>query len=99
MAWIYWGTAQADTESLVLLMLERRTSPRLRTFKGGSIIFGLVSGINCVIRNMSQTGACLEVENPLRIPDDFALLIKPEIIRRNCHVAWRSARRIGVRFV
>jgi PilZ domain len=75
-----------------------RQSPRLRTLKGGSIIFGLAAGINCVIRNMSKTGACLEVESPVGVPDAFTLLIKPEILKRACHVAWRSAKRIGVRF-
>ena len=67
--------------------------------KGGSITFGLAAGIDCLIRNMSETGACLVVESPVGIPDDFTLLIKPEIIKRNCHIAWRTADKIGVRFV
>jgi hypothetical protein len=79
-------------------MDENRASPRLRTLKGGSIIFGLAPGVDCVIRNMSDTGACLEVKGTVGIPDDFILLIKPEILKRNCHVAWRSAHRIGVLF-
>jgi PilZ domain-containing protein len=80
-------------------MKVERHSPRLRTLKGGSIIFGLALGIDCVIRNMSKTGACLQVESPARIPTDFTLLIKPELLKRNCQIAWRSADRIGVRFV
>jgi hypothetical protein len=47
---------------------------------------------------MSETGAALEVERPTGVPDDFTLLIKPEIIKRDCHVVWRSTERIGVRF-
>jgi hypothetical protein len=77
---------------------EHRTSPRLRTLKGGSILFGTAAAIDCTIRNMSETGAALEIESPVGIPDDFTLLIKPELIKRNCHVVWRSAKRIGVRF-
>jgi PilZ domain len=80
-------------------MSEKRGSPRLRTLKGGSIVFGLAAGIDCVIRNLSDTGAALEVESPVAIPDEFTLLIKPEIIKRKCRVVWRSAKRIGVRFV
>jgi hypothetical protein len=79
-------------------MAEQRSSPRLRTFKGGSIMFGSTAAIDCIIRNMSDTGAALEVENPVGIPDDFTLLIRPEIIKRNCQVVWRTKRRIGVRF-
>lgn len=80
-------------------MIEKRNSPRLRTLKGGAIIFGVAAGIDCLIRNMSKTGAGLEVESPVGVPEDFTLLIKPEILKRNCHVAWRGAKRIGVRFV
>ena len=61
-------------------------------------MFGSTAAIDCIIRNMSDTGAELEVENPVGIPDDFTLLIRPEIIKRNCQVVWRTKRRIGVRF-
>ncbi|HXD44330.1 MAG TPA: PilZ domain-containing protein [Pseudolabrys sp.] len=79
--------------------MEKRSNHRLRTFKGGSIIFGVAAAIDCTIRNMSETGAALEVESPVGIPDRFTLLIKPEFLKRDCRVAWRSAKRIGVRFV
>ena len=79
-------------------MVEHRRSPRLRTIKGGSIIFGLTATIDCIIRNMSDAGASLEVANPGGIPGEFTLLIRPEIIKRKCHVVWRTGRRIGVRF-
>ena len=80
-------------------MSELRRTQRLRTFKGGSIMFGVATSLDCTIRNMSATGAALEVESQVGIPAEFVLLIKPERTRRNCRVAWRSATRIGVRFV
>jgi hypothetical protein len=80
-------------------MAEQPRAPRLRTFKGGSILFGTAAAIDCVIRNMSETGAALEVESAVGIPDDFTLLIRPEITKRKCRVVWRSAKRIGVCFV
>ncbi len=79
--------------------MEHRVSQRLRTIKGGSILFGFAPAIDCVIRNMSQTGAMLVVESPVGIPNDFTLLIKPELTKRACQVAWRKSDRIGVRFV
>ncbi len=79
-------------------MIEKRANPRVRTLKGGSIIFGAAAKVDCVVRNLSETGACLEVASPVGIPDDFTLQIKPEPTKRNCHVAWRSANRIGVSF-
>ena len=80
-------------------MSELRRTQRLRTFKGGSIMFGVAAPVDCTIRNMSATGAALEVESQVGIPAEFVLLIKPERIQRNCRVAWRSATRIGVQFV
>lgn len=80
-------------------MVERRTSPRHRTFKGGSISFAGAGGIECVVRNLSAAGACLEVASPIGIPDEFDLIIRPEYQRRRCHLVWRKAQRIGVRFV
>jgi hypothetical protein len=79
-------------------MEERRANRRLRTLKGGSILYGTAPAVECVIRNMTDAGACLEVATPAGIPNRFNLLIKPEMLTRPCHVAWRSADRIGVRF-
>ncbi len=76
-----------------------RKSLRHRVLKGGSISFNRAAGIDCRVRNISDSGACLEVESPLGIPDDFTLVIDKDGIQRVCHVAWRSARRIGVTFV
>ena len=80
-------------------VIKSRHASRLRTFKGGLIIFALAPPVNCLIRNLSETGAVLDVERPGDIPDEFSLLIKPEFVKRNCRVAWRSAKHIGIQFV
>jgi hypothetical protein len=80
-------------------MTEKRSQQRLRTFKGGSIQYGTAIGIDCIIRNMSSAGACLVVDSSVGIPDDFTLLIRPEIIKRHCRAVWRQPKRLGVRFV
>lgn len=79
-------------------MEEQRKSQRQRTFKGGSISYVGGLAIDCVIRNLSETGACLELNNSVVVPDNFTLIVKPEILSRSCHVVWRSAKRIGVSF-
>jgi hypothetical protein len=78
-------------------MDEHRKSQRLRIFKGGSISFASAPSIDCIIRNLSETGACLEVAGG-DVPDNFTLLIKPELLKRYCKVAWRTYRRIRIRF-
>jgi len=57
-----------------------------------------VSGrtIACLIRNQSETGATLEVANPVGIPAQFTLLIAAERIR--CTAIWRTKTVIGVKF-
>jgi hypothetical protein len=79
-------------------MDERRKSPRRRVLKSGTISFDRGGPLDCVVRNISETGACLELERRVNIPDDFTLLIKTAKMIRLCHVVWRAGRRIGVSF-
>jgi PilZ domain len=76
---------------------EHRISSRRRVLKAGSISFG--GGANdCTIRNISDTGAALEMVTPLFIPDRFKLIVPFDGLNRPCHIAWRRERRIGVDF-
>ncbi len=79
-------------------MDDRRKAPRFRTLKGGSIAFERVAGLPCVIRNLTDVGACIEVDGNTSVPDAFSLIIKPEITRHNCEVIWRKGQRVGVEF-
>lgn len=79
-------------------MDERRSIQRVRILKAGTIAFNHAGGISCTVRNMSETGACLEVASPIGIPDDFTLQIPSDRVQRPCHVAWRGKTLIGVAF-
>jgi hypothetical protein len=76
---------------------EHRIAPRRRVLKAGSISFG-GGVIDCTVRNISETGAALEVVTPLSIPDKFTLIVQPDGLSRSCRVVWRKQRRIGVTF-
>ena len=78
-------------------MDETRIAPRHRVLKAGTIEFG-GGAIDCTVRNISQTGAALEVVTSLFIPDRFTLFVPSEKWKRPCHIAWRKEKRIGVRF-
>jgi hypothetical protein len=78
-------------------MDETRIAARHRTLKAGTIEFG-GGGIDCTVRNVSETGAALEVVTPLFIPDRFTLLVPSEQLKRPCHIVWRKDKRIGVAF-
>ena len=78
---------------------ERKRYPRLRTLKTGKIVFDRRSCvIDCMVRNVSSTGACLELPSTLGVPDRFDLLIGPGKDARRCHVAWKDDTRVGVTF-
>jgi PilZ domain len=74
---------------------EQRIAARHRVLKGGRIHFGGGS-IDCTIRNISETGAALEVTSPLGIPTEFTLFADGAL--RPCRVVWRKEKRIGVTF-
>ena len=80
-------------------MFERRATQRGRTLLGGKIVFnGGRSAIDCVVRNISEDGACAQVESPVGIPDRVLLTITGESEPRHCAVAWQSADRLGLTF-
>lgn len=73
---------------------DNRTAARHRVLKGARIEFGS-SVFDCTIRNISDTGAALDL-SPVGIPAEFTLVA--EGIRRQCKVVWRKEKRIGVTF-
>jgi hypothetical protein len=78
-------------------MDEHRVATRQRVLKAGTIEFG-GSKIDCLIRNISATGAAIEVKSPLWFPDTFVLVTTADGGSRHCHIVWRREKRIGVAF-
>jgi hypothetical protein len=78
-------------------MDEHRIASRHRVLKAGTIEFG-GGAIDCMVRNMSATGAALDVTSPLGIPAQFTLVLVADGSHQPCHVVWRKEKRIGVVF-
>jgi len=76
---------------------EHRIAPRRRILKAATIAFG-GSQIDCTLRNISGTGAAIDVVTPLFIPDRFTLVVPTEQLKRACHIIWRREKQIGVAF-
>jgi PilZ domain len=79
------------------MMNEKRTAPRRRVLKAGSIEVG-GGTIDCTVRNLSNISAALDVPSVVGIPDEFILIISSDVLRFTCRVVWRKATRMGVRF-
>ena len=79
-------------------MEEKRSIPRHRTLKAGSINFNRAAMIDCRVRNMSPIGACLEVASQVGIPEHFVLMVANDGLKQPCQVIWRTSTRLGVQF-
>jgi PilZ domain len=77
---------------------EHRRALRHRVLKTGTIEFG-GGAIDCTVRNVSASGASLDVASPIGIPERFTLVVPADDLRRPSRVVWRNIRRIGVSFL
>jgi hypothetical protein len=54
----------------------------------------------CMMKDVSASGAKLELMTPCEVPDEFTLrLSKYGNVHRDCKISWRAETVIGVRFV
>ena len=77
--------------------MERRAVPRNPVLMSGAIEFA-GGTISCSIRNISISGASLDVTNPLDVPERVNLVFKADRTHIPCHVIWRQEEQIGVAF-
>lgn len=79
--------------------LEKRLSPRRNTMIEATIVFdGGRTRMRCIIRNLSETGAKVEVASVTKIPRTFDLLVD-KVRPQACAVVWRSMKELGIQFL
>jgi hypothetical protein len=78
-------------------MVETRIAPRYRAMKAAKIEFG-ATAIDCTVRDLSLTGAAIEVPSQAGLPERFTLVMRGDGLHLPCHVVWRKEYRIGVAF-
>ncbi len=82
------------------LEAERRIVKRSRLLKGGIIAFSARHAtIPCVLRDLSDTGARLQVAQSSAVPDTFELIVELDGLEVPCQVVWRKLTEIGVSFL
>jgi PilZ domain len=79
-------------------MIEKRAAPRHRVLKHGTLAFAGGGGVDCTVRNISSSGARLDIANPIGVPQTFTLVIEADQFMRRCHAAWSNDKRVGVAF-
>lgn len=81
------------------MMEEKRPASRVRTILNGQIIFNNRSAtLDCVVRNLSDSGAKLEASSAVTLPERFELVIPRKGETYRARAVWRTEREIGVAF-
>jgi hypothetical protein len=82
-----------------IIMDEQRKVMRARTVYRGSIVFNNNnSTIDCLVRNFSELGAKIIVDESITFPQQFQLLVPQKGRTFTAMVIWRAGQEVGVEF-
>jgi len=79
-------------------MPERRRYPRMRVVKDAKIVIGTSSVLDCVVRDLSSTGARIEIQNAIGLPEAVDVTFDGGHTFRPCRLKWRTLNETGVEF-
>lgn len=78
---------------------ESRAELRRRTLKGGKIVFNHhQSVLDCTIRDLSEAGCRIIVQNQTDLPADFELHLTSSDEKYQSQIIWRKGKEAGVKF-
>ncbi|KQP25064.1 pilus assembly protein PilZ [Methylobacterium sp. Leaf102] len=81
-------------------MSEHRREVRQRTFLKGRILFNKgASSMDCLVRDMSASGARLALSETTTLPESFDLYIPQKDRTYRSTLAWRRADGVGITFL
>ncbi len=77
-----------------------RSNERIRAFLRAQIIFNnRMSTIDCIIKNISPTGARIALSDTLTVPTEFEIYIPQRGRSHHARLVWRDKDAIGVDFI
>src|SRR5260370_7218326 len=80
-------------------MLDRRQSVRDKVIYGGvASINDRGSTMDCVVRNISEGGLCVEFDETAKLPDEMRLTITQKDCSFFARTMWRRAGKVGLPF-
>jgi hypothetical protein len=81
-------------------MQERRKLPRMRVLKSAKIVLGKSSVLDCVVRDLTNVGAGIEIPNAIVLPPQLGMTFDGGRSIRPCRLVWRTLTgRGGVEFL
>ncbi|WP_298356703.1 PilZ domain-containing protein [Rhodoblastus sp.] len=89
-----------DILQKVFAMFDHRKEHRRRAYLGATITFNERSSVvDCLVRNLSEGGARLEMAHPISLPTEFEVTIPRRGEYWRARQAWRDSLALGVTFV
>ena len=79
-------------------MRERRGERRQKVLKEGKVMLTDWVSVNCVVRDISASGARLEFDRPVYLPSEFHLCIVSADLTFPAVPAWQRRSEAGIRF-
>jgi hypothetical protein len=79
-------------------MAECRKCPRMRVLKRAKIVLGRSSVFDCVVRDLTNGGARVNISNTGDLPEDVAITFDGGRTCRACRIAWRTLNETGLQF-
>ncbi len=80
-------------------MQDRRRTTRDRVLFGGvAELADRSTTMDCVVRNMSETGACIEIDPAARLPEQMNLAVARKGRSYLAEIIWRQANMVGLAF-
>ena len=79
-------------------MQDRRASARDKVLYGGVAEISDSTTMDCVVRNFSENGACVELDSSARIPREINLTISRKGRSYLARMIWRQANLVGLAF-
>jgi hypothetical protein len=79
-------------------MLEHRRFQRTTVFKAATLMLADHSTFACVVRDLTNHGARLQLSGTADLPDEFDLTFDAGHTLRKCRIAWQTPTNVGVSF-
>ena len=79
-------------------MLKEREAERKKSLLQARICVNNSSTFDCLVRDISITGARLQFASPHVLPEAFDLEIPSRALTLRCQLQWRRGDALGVRF-
>ncbi|WP_372425059.1 PilZ domain-containing protein [Salinarimonas chemoclinalis] len=86
--------------STIVETSEQRTAPRRRALVAARIRYGGGAvTIDCVVRNISETGAKIDISEGVTLPGHFEIVIPQMNVVHRAELRWRRGGEAGIAFL